>query len=244
MWILKNSKELLDHLKSPNFNLITNIKSFDFSTLYTTISHQKLKSRLATIIRNSFLHKNGNRRYKYLVLGREGPYFVKEHSDSKNKYTEEDIIKMLEFLVDNIFVVFAGKVFQQIIGIPMGTNCAPRLADIFLYSYEPEFIPNLTFYLIVQDFHRTYATGAACQQRTLTPSGHLVLSHLGFAFVHQTETTLPSCDAYRIRHIYRNLHYRIREFSTEYMQRVWHANRGRWLLRTPGPVPFWDLHVF
>ena len=83
MWILKNSKELLDHLKSPNFNLITNIKSFDFSTLYTTIPHQKLKSRLATIIRNSFLHKNGNRRYKYLVLGREGPYFVKEHSDSK-----------------------------------------------------------------------------------------------------------------------------------------------------------------
>ena len=78
-----------------------------------------------------------------MVLGREGPYFVKEHSDSKNKYTEEDIIRMLEFLVDNIFVVFAGKVFQQIIGIPMGTNCAPLLADIFLYSYEVEFIQSL-----------------------------------------------------------------------------------------------------
>ena len=141
MWILKNSKELLN-LKSPNFNLITNIKSFDSSTFNTTILHQKLKSRLATIIRNSFLHKNGNRRYKYLVLGREGPYFVKEHSYSKNKYNEEDI-KMLEFLVDNIFVVFAGNVFQQIIGIPMGTNCAPLLADIFLYSYEAEFIQSL-----------------------------------------------------------------------------------------------------
>ena len=79
----------------------------------------------------------------YWVLGREGPYFVKEHSDAKNKYTEEDIIKMLEFLVDNIFVVFAGKVFQQIVGIPMGTNCAPLLADIFLYSYEAEFIQSL-----------------------------------------------------------------------------------------------------
>ena len=133
MWIRKNSKELFDHLKSPYSNLIT-IKYFDFSILNTTIPHQKLKSRLATIIRNSFLHKNGNRRYKYLVLVREGPYFVKEHSYSKNKYTEEDIIKMLEFLVDNIFVVFVGKVFQQIIGIPMGTNCAPLLADIFLYS--------------------------------------------------------------------------------------------------------------
>ena len=40
---------------------------------------------------------------------------------------------MLEFLVDNIFVVFAGKVFQQVVGIPMGTNCDPLLADIFLY---------------------------------------------------------------------------------------------------------------
>ena len=47
---------------------------------------------------------------------------------------------MLKFLVDNIFVAFAGKVFQQKIGVPMSTNCAPLLADIFLYSYEAEFI--------------------------------------------------------------------------------------------------------
>ena len=58
------------------------------------------------------MFKNGNRRYKYLVLGHEESYFVKQHSDSKHKYSEDDIIKMLEFLVDNIFVVFAGKVFQ------------------------------------------------------------------------------------------------------------------------------------
>ena len=32
--------------------------------------------------------------------------FVKEHSYSKNKHSEDDIIKMLEFLVDNIFMVF------------------------------------------------------------------------------------------------------------------------------------------
>ena len=85
MWILKSSKELLEHLQSPNFNHITSIKSFDFSTLYTTIPHQKFKSRLAAIIRNSFIHKNWNRRYKFLVLGREGPYFVNEHSDSKKQ---------------------------------------------------------------------------------------------------------------------------------------------------------------
>jgi hypothetical protein len=36
---------------------------------------------------------------------------------------------MLEFLIDNIFVIFGGHVFQQTVGIPMGTNCAPLLAD-------------------------------------------------------------------------------------------------------------------
>ena len=66
-----------------------------------------------------------------------------EYSDSKNKYTEDDIINMLEFQVDNIFVVFGGKVFRRIVGIPMGTNYAPLLADIFLYSYEAEFIQSL-----------------------------------------------------------------------------------------------------
>jgi hypothetical protein len=32
---------------------------------------------------------------------------------------------MLEFLIDNIFVSFGGTLFQQVIGIPMGKNCAP-----------------------------------------------------------------------------------------------------------------------
>jgi hypothetical protein len=47
---------------------------------------------------------------------------------------------MLEFLIDNIFVIFGGRVFQQTVGIPMGTNCAPLLADLFLYSFETDFI--------------------------------------------------------------------------------------------------------
>ena len=47
---------------------------------------------------------------------------------------------MLEFLIDNTFVIFGGRVFQQTVGIPMGTNCAHLLADLFLYSYEVDFI--------------------------------------------------------------------------------------------------------
>ena len=46
MWILKNSKDLLDYLKSHSFTNISGIKTYDFSTLYTTIPHADLKCRL------------------------------------------------------------------------------------------------------------------------------------------------------------------------------------------------------
>ena len=138
MCILRNSKEWLEHLKLPNFNLVTSINSLDFSTLYTTIPHQKLKAGLQLSSWTFSFTKNGNRRYKCLVLGRKGPCCVKEHHDLESKYTEDDIINMLEFLVDNIFVVSGGKVFQQIVDIPMGSNCAPLLDDIFMNSYEAD----------------------------------------------------------------------------------------------------------
>jgi hypothetical protein len=46
MWILKNFKDLLDNLKSRSFSQVSSIKTFDFSTLYTTLPHDKLKTRL------------------------------------------------------------------------------------------------------------------------------------------------------------------------------------------------------
>ena len=56
----------------------------------------------------------------------------KKHSYWNSKYTEEDIIKMVKFLVDNIFVVFVRKLFKHIVWIPMGTRCVPLLADMHM----------------------------------------------------------------------------------------------------------------
>ena len=47
---------------------------------------------------------------------------------------------MFEFLIGNIFAMFGRHVFQQTVGIHMGTNCAPLLVDLFLDSYEADFI--------------------------------------------------------------------------------------------------------
>ena len=106
------------------------------------MSRTSFKGRLAAIAQNFFIHKKRTSyRYNYLVVCREEPYFLKERSDWNSKYNEEDIIKILEF--DNVFVIVTGQVFNQEVCIPMGTNCALFLADIFLYLYEAEFIPNL-----------------------------------------------------------------------------------------------------
>ena len=59
--------------------------------------------------------------------------FIFVPADSNTKYNEEAIICMLNFLIDNIFVVFGGTLFQQTIGIPMGTNCAPLYWQICSY---------------------------------------------------------------------------------------------------------------
>jgi hypothetical protein len=135
MRILKNSKDLLEYIQSRSLSSCNSIKTFDFATLYTTIPHSKLKEKLRGLVQLCFLKKNDQRRYKYLVLGRDRSYFVKHHSDSTKIFSETDIFNMLEFLIDNIFAMFGGRVFQQTVGIPMDTNCASLLADLFLYSH-------------------------------------------------------------------------------------------------------------
>ena len=47
------------------------------------------------------------------------------------------------YVMDNIYIEFGTKLYRQIAGIPMGTNCAPLVADIFLYCYERYFMDSL-----------------------------------------------------------------------------------------------------
>ena len=46
----------------------------------------------------------------------------------------------LHYLLENIFIRFDSKLYRKIVGIPMGTNCAPLVADLFLFCYERDFI--------------------------------------------------------------------------------------------------------
>ena len=50
----------------------------------------------------------------------------------------------LSFLLDNIYIRFGTRLYRQIVGIPMGTNCAPLVSDLFLFYYERDFMKNLS----------------------------------------------------------------------------------------------------
>jgi hypothetical protein len=45
---------------------------------------------------------------------------------------------MLDIFIDNTFVLFGGRVFQQTIDILLGMNCGPLLTDLFLRAYEAD----------------------------------------------------------------------------------------------------------
>ena len=50
----------------------------------------------------------------------------------------------LHYLLDNVFIRFGSKLYRQIVGIPMGNNCAPIVADLFLFCYERDFMLSLS----------------------------------------------------------------------------------------------------
>ena len=49
----------------------------------------------------------------------------------------------LIYLLDNIYIRFGTKLYRQIVGIPMGTGCAPLVADLFLFCYKRDFMTSL-----------------------------------------------------------------------------------------------------
>ena len=50
----------------------------------------------------------------------------------------------LTFLLDNIFILFGTNMYRQVVAIPKGTNCAPLVADLFLFCFESDFIMSLS----------------------------------------------------------------------------------------------------
>ena len=245
MRILKNSKQLLEHHQSPNFNHITSIKSFDFSTLYTTISPQTLKSILATVIRNSFIHKKWKSQMQ--ILGDDFNFHITN----------------FPFLSSNIHSSPAYAVFiSQLIRYARACSSyecfilrAARLSSKLLgQAYVRE-----RWKSSLRKFYGRYGDLIKHYEVPLSQMLHDILVHGRLQWHPQLIRHYTNMwTYYRTGPYYRFWpYYQISGGFHRTLQQVRLVNRGHLLLRTPSPVPFgtcicsntetilsWTCHVY
>ena len=111
------------------------MSTYDFSTLDTTLPHHLIKDKLIDLINQTFIRENT----QYLVC-----FFTFDVYNNHNLWSCQKVCDALVYLLYNIFIRFATKLYRQTIGIPMGTNCAPLVADLFLFCYERDFMKSLS----------------------------------------------------------------------------------------------------
>ena len=72
------------------------------------------------------------------------PFFTSEQPYRYKLWSCQKMCDSLHYLLGNIFIRFGSKLYRQIVGIPKGTNCAPLVADLFLFCCERDFMLSLS----------------------------------------------------------------------------------------------------
>ena len=79
-----------------------------------------------------------------MACNEECAFFTSDVYNNHNLWSCQKVCDALVYLLDNIFIRFGTKLYRQTIGIPMGTNCAPLVADLFLFCFERDFMKSLS----------------------------------------------------------------------------------------------------
>ena len=139
-WIINNSQQVIDTIQK--FNTSSKAKSmdsYDFSTLYTSIPHDSLKHNLGLLIDEAYRVRGA----LWLTVNRSGKCMWSRTKSGSINIDARLLMAMIEYLVDNIYVHVGNRVFRQCIGIPMGTDCAPLLANLYLFYFEYQYMKKL-----------------------------------------------------------------------------------------------------
>ena len=141
-YVIDNHEPVLDFLNSNNLKKgYKSIHTFDFSTLYTSIPHDQLKDNLFRFINRVFDFKD--KPFITPNIYTKKAYFSLGRSSNKISFSKDGLIECLNYLIDNAYITYQGKVYRQVIGIPMGTNAGPQIANTYLHVYEYDYIRKL-----------------------------------------------------------------------------------------------------
>ena len=138
-WSIKNSGEVLNKLKSRGF-CPTSLSTYDFPTLYTILPHNLIKKKLINLIVWTFKREGS----PYIACNERQAFFTSRDTKRYKLWSCQNVCQTLMYLLDNIYIRVGTMLYRQTVGIPMGTNCAPLVADLFLFCYERDFMTSLS----------------------------------------------------------------------------------------------------
>ncbi len=145
-WSINNSLDVANWIKA-NIDKIKYMVSADFSTLFTSLPHDVIKMALSSIINKCF--NNASKDYIAIPnlnvnpFGRIYYYNGNNYDPNKVKVLHKTVIlELIDYILDETWVSFAGYNFKQICGVPMGGNASPLIADLVLSHFEFQYAIN------------------------------------------------------------------------------------------------------
>ena len=80
----------------------------------------------------------------HIACNDRNAFFTSDAVRNYNLRSFQKVCEALTFLLDDIYIRFGSELYRQTVGITMGTNCAPLVADLILFCYERDFMLSLS----------------------------------------------------------------------------------------------------
>ena len=133
-WFIISAEEVyINLMQNQEYLKQRHPRSYDFTTMYTMLKHEQIIHNVREAIREA---------KKYIKEG-----LTPAEADTYDKILdpEKKLMEHVKFIVKNTYLCTnKGALRHQVIGIPMGTNSAPELANLTLYYDEAKFIDDFT----------------------------------------------------------------------------------------------------
>lgn len=135
--------------RTTNRFIAANLYTGDFSTMYTTIPHDDLVEQIKWCCRRAWRQARrqldvGRDATVRLKVNTDDARWVREdvsvHTQHVHSFTLDELTGLVEWCIGNTYLVNGDSVRRQVIGIPMGSNNAPCLANLYLYAYESKYV--------------------------------------------------------------------------------------------------------
>ena len=133
------------------------ISTYDFTSLYTKIPHSNLIANLEWYIDLAFRGSN-KRGKKYISIYSQSANWVSSYHEGTCAFDANNFKTLIKFLINNAYFVCGDKILRQKIGIPMGLDPAPQMANGHLHKYEFDFQQKMakSNYAVAKSLNHTF----------------------------------------------------------------------------------------